>query len=128
MIAEWILSTLAMLLSGFSSLVSACHKPLVLGMLSNCAVEMVGCTQCRSKWGTNPLTRGSYSYPAIGSSLADIDMLAQPVGGGPRPVLLFAGEATHPTHYGTTHGALLTGRREAERLVALLRKPGNDHA
>ena len=88
----------------------------------------MGCAQCRSKWGTNPLTRGSYSYPAIGSSLADIDVLAQPLGAGPQPVLLFAGEATHPQHYGTTHGALLTGRREADRLLALLPQPANGHA
>jgi hypothetical protein len=35
--------------------------------------------------------------------------------------LLFAGEATHPNFYSTTHGALLTGYREAKRLVKMYR-------
>lgn len=33
-----------------------------------------------------------------------------------QPVVLFAGEATHPSFYSTTHGALLTGNREAARI------------
>ncbi len=72
----------------------------------------------RTDWGSNPLTMGSYSYPAVGSALSDIAVLAQPVGAKDRPVLLFAGEATHPSHYGTAHGAFLTGEREANRLLA----------
>lgn len=34
-----------------------------------------------------------------------------------QPVVLFAGEATHSKYYSTMHGALMTGQREAERLV-----------
>lgn len=43
----------------------------------------------------------------------------------PQPLqLLFAGEATHRTFYSTTHGALLSGWREAERLNQLFKAPG----
>ena len=31
--------------------------------------------------------------------------------------VLFAGEATSPPFFGYTHGALISGRREAERLL-----------
>lgn len=42
----------------------------------------------------------------------------------PQPLqLLFAGEATHRTFYSTTHGALLSGWREAERLNQLFQAP-----
>ncbi|NXW65711.1 PAOX oxidase, partial [Eurystomus gularis] len=77
----------------------------------------------RSQWRSTPYTRGSYSYVAVGSSGDDIDVLAQPLPEDPedpRPLqLLFAGEATHRTFYSTTHGALLSGWREAERLNQL---------
>lgn len=83
----------------------------------------------RSQWGSNPLYRGSYSYVAVGSTGEDIDTLAEPLpkasseqGDAPflshSPLqLLFAGEATHRYCYSTTHGAFLSGVREAERLV-----------
>ncbi|KAM6330186.1 peroxisomal N(1)-acetyl-spermine/spermidine oxidase [Podargus strigoides] len=82
----------------------------------------------RSRWHSAPYTRGSYSYVAVGSSGDDIDVLAQPLPEDPedpRPLqLLFAGEATHRTFYSTTHGALLSGWREAERLSQLFGAPG----
>nr|XP_056705351.1 peroxisomal N(1)-acetyl-spermine/spermidine oxidase [Euleptes europaea] len=77
----------------------------------------------RSKWHSEPYTRGSYSYVAVGSSGEDIDALAQPLpeeASDPMPPqVLFAGEATHRTFYSTTHGALLSGWREADRLIRL---------
>lgn len=36
---------------------------------------------------------------------------------GNAPQVLFAGEATHPHYYSTTHGAWLSGAREAERIM-----------
>ncbi|KAM6306380.1 peroxisomal N(1)-acetyl-spermine/spermidine oxidase [Aegotheles albertisi] len=80
----------------------------------------------RSRWHSAPYTRGSYSYVAVGSSGDDIDVLAEPLPEDPRDPrlqLLFAGEATHRTFYSTTHGALLAGWREAERLSRLLQPP-----
>ncbi|XP_064320608.1 peroxisomal N(1)-acetyl-spermine/spermidine oxidase isoform X1 [Phalacrocorax carbo] len=81
----------------------------------------------RSRWHSAPYTQGSYSYVAVGSSGDDIDVLAQPLPKDPedsKPLqLLFAGEATHRTFYSTTHGALLSGWREAERLNSLFAAP-----
>ncbi|KAL6125019.1 hypothetical protein ACLB2K_077527 [Fragaria x ananassa] len=83
----------------------------------------------KTQWGSDPLFLGSYSYVAVGSSGEDLDILAEPL-----PKLsncdeaasatstsslqiLFAGEATHRTHYSTTHGAYFSGLREANRLL-----------
>lgn len=79
----------------------------------------------RSGWGTDPLFLGSYSFVAVGSSGEDLDSMAEPLpvghteGGASPPLLqlLFAGEATHRTHYSTTHGAYFSGIREAKRLL-----------
>ncbi|KAI3754190.1 hypothetical protein L1987_53968 [Smallanthus sonchifolius] len=73
----------------------------------------------KSKWGSDPLFLGSYSYVAVGSSGCDIDTLAEPLTkSGSHPLqILFAGEATHRTHYSTTHGAYFSGIREANRLL-----------
>ncbi|KAL6496530.1 hypothetical protein OROGR_029788 [Orobanche gracilis] len=78
----------------------------------------------RTQWGTNPLFLGSYSYVAVGSSTDDMDTLAEPLpeinghdDSSPPLQILFAGEATHRTHYSTTHGAYFSGLREANRLL-----------
>ncbi|KAJ4806964.1 hypothetical protein LUZ62_019530 [Rhynchospora pubera] len=76
----------------------------------------------RSRWGTDPLFLGSYSYVSVASSVDDLDLMAEPLPRGkgdevPRLQILFAGEATHRTHYSTTHGAYYSGIREADRLL-----------
>ncbi|XWS26696.1 hypothetical protein CRYUN_Cryun26dG0052400 [Craigia yunnanensis] len=79
----------------------------------------------KSKWGSDPLFLGSYSYVAVGSCGADLDTMAEPLpkvgsceSAGVHPLqILFAGEATHRTHYSTTHGAYFSGLREANRLL-----------
>ncbi|KAI3701403.1 hypothetical protein L6452_26443 [Arctium lappa] len=74
----------------------------------------------KSQWGNDPLFMGSYSYIAVGSSGSDIDTLAEPLpksSESPQLQILFAGEATHRTHYSTTHGAYFSGLREANRLL-----------
>ncbi|XP_077984860.1 peroxisomal N(1)-acetyl-spermine/spermidine oxidase-like [Glandiceps talaboti] len=79
----------------------------------------------QTSWYSNPYTRGSYSYVAVDSTGEDIDVLAKPLpyidqGSDKTQQLkvLFAGEATHRTFYSTTHGALLSGEREADRIIA----------
>ncbi|WP_338693479.1 NAD(P)/FAD-dependent oxidoreductase [Streptomyces sp. Q6] len=66
-----------------------------------------------TRWGSDPLALGSYSYVAVGSSHDDHDALAGPVDG----VLHFAGEATYGHEPATVHGALLSGHRAAERIL-----------
>ncbi|XP_062864956.1 spermine oxidase [Trichomycterus rosablanca] len=78
----------------------------------------------RSSWGSNPYIRGSYSFTRVGSSGGDVERLAEPLPytkstKAPPLQVLFAGEATHRKYYSTTHGALLSGQREADRLVEL---------
>jgi len=75
----------------------------------------------RSKWHSNPHFRGSYSFRSVlsdetGVCAAD---LAQPlVISTGTPVVLFGGEASHDHYYSTVHGAIETGWREADRLIA----------
>lgn len=79
----------------------------------------------KSQWGSDPLFLGSYSYVAVGSSGDDLDKMAEPLprisscepAASPPLQILFAGEATHRTHYSTTHGAYFSGLREASRLL-----------
>ena len=66
-----------------------------------------------TRWRDDPLALGSYSYLPIGSSSDNMRALGEPVGGH----LLFAGEATAPLVYATVHGALVSGLREARRIV-----------
>ncbi|XP_076831410.1 peroxisomal N(1)-acetyl-spermine/spermidine oxidase [Brachyhypopomus gauderio] len=77
----------------------------------------------RSQWLSDPYTCGSYSYVATGCSGYDIDTLAEPlplVGSDAAEPLqvLFAGEATDRSFFSTVHGALITGWREADRLIS----------
>ncbi len=68
-----------------------------------------------TRWGADRFARGSYCHVPPGASGEDIDALAEPVSDR----LLFAGEATHRGHYGTVHGAYLSGVRAA----ALIAEP-----
>ncbi|XP_059561613.1 spermine oxidase isoform X2 [Myotis daubentonii] len=80
----------------------------------------------RSSWGSNPYFRGSYSYTQVGSTGTDVEKLAKPLpyteSSKTAPMqVLFSGEATHRKYYSTTHGALLSGQREAARLIEMYR-------
>ena len=69
-----------------------------------------------SDWAADPFARGSYSYPAVGSSRRDRVALGRPV----EDRLFLAGEATEPDYSSTTHGAYLSGRRAARQVLAAL--------
>ena len=61
----------------------------------------------RTQWSVDPLSRGSYSYVAVGSNTEDIAALADPV----NDVLYFAGEAAYRHHWAGAHGAYASGVR-----------------
>ncbi|XP_029962463.1 peroxisomal N(1)-acetyl-spermine/spermidine oxidase [Salarias fasciatus] len=76
----------------------------------------------RSQWFHDPWTCGSYSFPGKGCSEQDLDNMREPLppkASQSQPLqVLFAGEATHPCYFSTVHGALLSGWREADRLIS----------
>jgi monoamine oxidase len=64
-------------------------------------------------WSQDPHFKGAYSFPQTGGTIAQFDRFAQPVAGR----LFMAGEHTLFDHHGTTHGALLSGRRAARAIA-----------
>ncbi|EAT39127.1 AAEL009050-PA [Aedes aegypti] len=74
----------------------------------------------RSKWNSDPSFLGSYSCRSLETEKLKTgakDLSTPVTGSGGKPVLLFAGEATSPTHWSTVHGAIESGWREADRLI-----------
>ncbi|XP_036401602.1 spermine oxidase [Megalops cyprinoides] len=79
-----------------------------------------------STWWSNPYVKGSYTFIPHGvSGVREHKALAAPLPPtathtSTKPLqVLFAGEATHVKFYTTTHGAYITGIREAQRLIDL---------
>ncbi|CAG7837538.1 unnamed protein product [Allacma fusca] len=72
-----------------------------------------------TKWFTDPLFRGSYSFRSVQSEEQDVwaKDLAEPITLENDTMVCFAGEATHSSFYSTVHGAHDTGIREANRLI-----------
>lgn len=67
-----------------------------------------------SRWSQDPFAKGSYSFNATGTTPDTRPALAGTDWDGR---LVFAGEASHPDHWGTAHGAVLSGRAAAARLT-----------
>jgi polyamine oxidase len=67
-----------------------------------------------SNWNDDPFSLGAYPFIPVGASPADMDELAEPVDGR----VLFAGDATQSDFYGSVPAAMLSGIREAKRLLA----------
>jgi monoamine oxidase len=65
-----------------------------------------------TRWLSDPWALGSYSYPAVGSSLSDRDLYAAPVADR----LYFAGEGTQRVDFGTVHAALRSGETAAQQI------------
>jgi monoamine oxidase len=63
-----------------------------------------------TRWGQDQYSFGSYSYNAVGTGPDTRDALAGSDWDGQ---LWFAGEATSTDYFGTTHGAVLSGREAA---------------
>ncbi|KAL6524758.1 hypothetical protein OROMI_030351 [Orobanche minor] len=73
-------------------------------------------------WGRDPYSYGAYSYVAVGSTGEDYDILGRPVENS----LFFAGEATCKEHPDTVGGAMMSGLREAVRIIDVL-NTGTDY-
>jgi len=69
-----------------------------------------------TRWSRDPHARGSYSFTAVGSSAADRRRLARPVA----ERIFLAGEAVEPDYHSTVHGAWLSGRHAASKLLDAL--------
>ncbi|PJF37357.1 MAG: monoamine oxidase [Candidatus Thermofonsia Clade 1 bacterium] len=66
-------------------------------------------------WHSDPFARGAYSHVPPGARRSDYTELARPV----QDRLFFAGEGTLMSYPATVHGALMSGEREAERIIKL---------
>jgi polyamine oxidase len=65
-----------------------------------------------TSWGSDPFSRGAYSYLAVGSSPADRAVLGTPVG----ERIVLAGEAATLAWPATVHGAWRSGISAAEEI------------
>lgn len=74
-----------------------------------------------TRWGLNPYARGTHSILKSWGTPSDRATLAEPIGN----TLMFAGEATHPTHPSSLHGAHWSGVKQALRIISATQFPGN---
>ncbi|NBQ20200.1 MAG: FAD-binding protein [Synechococcaceae bacterium WB6_3B_236] len=87
-----------------------------LGQLKRCYREQVipaPSGVLLTRWGEDPFSLGSYSYPAVGSTPAMREELA-----GRWNRMVFAGEATSSSFPATLQGAYLSGIQAAKALLA----------
>ncbi|KAL9890237.1 spermine oxidase-like [Glossina fuscipes fuscipes] len=75
----------------------------------------------RTQWYTNSNFRGTYSYRTLYADelrTGAWDLAKPTTDDDDKPIVQFAGEATHNHYFGTVHGAIETGWREADRLIS----------
>nr|XP_017239472.1 PREDICTED: lysine-specific histone demethylase 1 homolog 3-like [Daucus carota subsp. sativus] len=92
------------------------HALVVLRKLFGVSVVPDPVASVVTDWGRDPYSYGAYSYVAIGASGEDYDILGSPV----ENCLFFAGEATCKEHPDTVGGAMMSGLREAVRIMNIL--------
>ena len=73
----------------------------------------------RQCWTTDEFTLGGYSYPKLNANWNDIPHLSAPLTNEEtqKPLVLFAGEATHPIFWSFLHGAQETGIETAQIVI-----------
>lgn len=74
-----------------------------------------------TRWHKDEYAAGSYSYFSSKSKPVHMDVLSSTVNN----CLYFAGEATNRTHPASTHGAVLSGQREAFKIAECYAKQMN---
>jgi len=118
LLCGWIAGVEAQLMEDLSDelVLSVCHELLCIFTGRDDIVRPSKII--RTSWHSNECTLGSYSYRHKGSNVGDSLKLAQPVPSDNQPWIQFAGEATHQTYFSTTHGAMLSGQREGERILS----------
>jgi monoamine oxidase len=88
-----------------------------------------------TRWGKDRFARGSYSFLPPGSTDQDYQLLQSPVNANGDSLLLegaevmrlyFAGEHTTALHPSTAHGAMLSGIRAAQEVVACIQGTSKD--
>ncbi|KAL4230702.1 hypothetical protein ACF0H5_011078 [Mactra antiquata] len=65
-----------------------------------------------SRWNSDPLFMGAFSYWPSGFTMKDMVELQKPVGR-----VHFAGEHLDPLHYGFAHAAFMSGQRTAKDII-----------
>lgn len=68
-----------------------------------------------TRWASDPFALGSYSFNRVGSTPTMRKDLAAAMG----TAVSFAGEATEDNHFGTAHGAYMSGLRAARNILAM---------
>lgn len=95
------------------------------GIVHRALTSWLGCEPAKpvgihvTRWATDEFSRGSYSHMVAGTSeTRHREEFQRPVMNGDGGVLRFAGEHTSLNHFATVHGALLSGWREADAILA----------
>jgi len=66
-----------------------------------------------TRWGSDEFSRGAYTFIPPGATTWDLEVLGEPIA----QQIFFAGEGTLRLHYGTLHGAFLSGARAAAQVA-----------